>query len=73
MLQYWSMAWPVQLLRDDPLHLAGRLFDANIFHPYPHTLAYTDHLLGATLLNQSADENYMLHTGNHVGFTCALV
>ena len=28
MLQYWSMAWPVQLLRDDPLHLVGRLFDA---------------------------------------------
>ena len=60
MLQYWSMAWPVQLLRDDPLHLAGRFFDANIFHPYPHTLAYTDRLLGATLLVLPA----LLLTGN---------
>ena len=45
MLQYWTMAWTRHALATDP----GRLFDANIFHPYPHTLAYTDHLLGATL------------------------
>lgn len=44
-LQYWSMAWTVHALRTDPT----RLWHANIFYPYDYTLAYADHLLGATI------------------------
>jgi hypothetical protein len=40
-LNIWSMAWVVHQLPRSPLHL----FDANSFHPYPHTLAYSEHLL----------------------------
>lgn len=43
--QYWSMAWAVHALRTDPL----QLWNGNIFYPYPNTLAYADHLLGATI------------------------
>src|SRR5215210_90888 len=45
MFQYWTIAWAAHALETDP----RQLFDANIFYPYPHTLAYSDHLLGATL------------------------
>jgi hypothetical protein len=45
MLQYWSLAWAAHALRTAP----ARLFEANIYYPYAHTLAYTDHLLGATI------------------------
>jgi hypothetical protein len=38
----WRLAWIAHQLPRDPLHL----FDANIFHPEPNTLAYSD----ATLL-----------------------
>jgi hypothetical protein len=38
----WRLAWVAHALRTDPRHL----FDANIFHPAPHTLAFSD----ATLL-----------------------
>ncbi|MFN8516345.1 MAG: hypothetical protein U0841_27935 [Chloroflexia bacterium] len=43
--QYWSMAWTVHALRTDPM----QLWNGNIFYPYPNTLAYADHLLGATI------------------------
>lgn len=43
--QYWSMAWTVHALRTDP----AQLWHGNIFHPYPYSLAYADHLLGATI------------------------
>jgi hypothetical protein len=38
----WRIAWIAHALGNDPRHL----FDANIFHPHPRTLAYSD----ATLL-----------------------
>jgi hypothetical protein len=37
-LSMWRLGWIAHALRADPRHL----FDANIFHPLPKTLAYTD-------------------------------
>ncbi|HET8626156.1 MAG TPA: hypothetical protein VFL91_01985 [Thermomicrobiales bacterium] len=69
-LQYWSMAWEVHVLRTDPLHFYPRVFDANIYYPYPHTLAYTDHLLGSTFLVLPV----ILASGNVVlGFNLAVL
>ena len=50
-LNAWAISWVAHRLPTDPLHL----FDANIFHPAPHTLAYSEPLLvpgliGAPLL-----------------------
>ena len=38
LLNVWITAWDGHQLLSDPLHL----FDANIFHPYPRTLAYSE-------------------------------
>jgi hypothetical protein len=45
-LNLWALAWTSEHLVRSP---AG-LFDANIFFPHPHTLAYTDHFIGEALL-----------------------
>ncbi|NWJ95248.1 MAG: hypothetical protein HXX20_05635 [Chloroflexi bacterium] len=44
--QMWSMGWVIHTLFRDPAHL----FQANIFYPYPNTLAYSDHLILQSLL-----------------------
>lgn len=41
-LTMWILAWDVHALTTAP----GRLFDANIFHPAPTTLALAEHMLG---------------------------
>jgi hypothetical protein len=41
-LVMWILSWDWHALTTDPL----RLFDANIFHPAPNTLAASEHLLG---------------------------
>jgi hypothetical protein len=41
MLNEWAIAWIAHQLPRDPL----RLFDANIFHPEKHTLAYSEPLI----------------------------
>ncbi len=46
LLNVWITAWDGHQLLSDPLHL----FDANIFYPYPRTLAYSELLLGNALL-----------------------
>ena len=46
LLNVWITAWDGHQLLDDPLHL----FDANIFHTYARTLAYSELLLGNGLL-----------------------
>jgi hypothetical protein len=46
LLNVWITAWDGHQLLSDPLHL----FDANIFHPYPRALAYSELLLGNGLL-----------------------
>lgn len=42
----WRLDWVAYRLRSDPLHL----FDANIFHPEPRTLAYSDAMLVPALV-----------------------
>jgi hypothetical protein len=46
LLNVWITAWDGHQLLSDPVHL----FDANIFAPYPRTLAYSELLLGNGLL-----------------------
>src|SRR5262245_44408464 len=46
LLHVWTLAWGQHGLATDPLHV----LDANIFHPYPLTLLYSDHLLGLAVL-----------------------
>lgn len=45
-LNVWAMAWVAHQLPRDPVHL----FDANSFHPYARTLAFSEHLLVPALL-----------------------
>jgi hypothetical protein len=40
-LNQWTLAWVAHAVAHQPL----RLFEANIFHPEPHTLAYSEHLV----------------------------
>jgi hypothetical protein len=42
----WTIAWDLHALVEKPL----RLFDANIFFPERHTLAYSEHLVGSALV-----------------------
>ena len=42
----WRLDWVAYQLRHDPVHL----FDANIFHPEPRTLAYSDAMLVPALV-----------------------
>lgn len=45
-LNAWGISWVSHQLLADPL----RLFEANIFHPLPHTLAFSEHLTVPGLL-----------------------
>jgi hypothetical protein len=40
-LNVWAVDWVARTLPTDPVHL----FDANIFHPAPRTLAYSEPLI----------------------------
>jgi hypothetical protein len=42
----WTLAWDAHALRTAPLSI----FDANIFHPEPRTLAYSEHQIGSAVL-----------------------
>jgi hypothetical protein len=54
----WTLSWDVHAL----LHQPHRLFDANIFHPEPRTLAYSEHLVGSALVGAP----FLLATDNPV-------
>ena len=54
----WTLSWDVHALLHQPL----RLFDANIFHPEPRTLAYSEHLAGSAVLGAP----FLLATDNPV-------
>jgi hypothetical protein len=41
----WTLGWDVHALSRNPL----AIFDANIFHPEPRTLAYSEHQIGSAL------------------------
>src|SRR6187401_37717 len=45
-LYLWTLGWDLHALKTDPL----RIFDANIFFPERHSLAYSEHLIGAAVL-----------------------
>ncbi|MFN7984434.1 MAG: hypothetical protein U0Q11_21530 [Vicinamibacterales bacterium] len=45
-LYAWTLAWDAHALLHRPL----AIFDANIFHPYARTLAYSENLIGAAML-----------------------
>jgi hypothetical protein len=50
-LNLWVLGWGMHAWTTDPLGvLAGHAFDANIFHPAPGTLTYSDHLLLQSLV-----------------------
>jgi hypothetical protein len=45
-LNLWILGWGMQAVLSNPAGLfTGAVFNANIFHPAPGTLAYSDHLL----------------------------
>jgi len=46
LINVWIMRWDVHALLTDP----AQLFQANIFYPYPHSLAYNEHLLPAAAI-----------------------
>ncbi len=58
LLQVWIARWVQHALVTDPLHL----YDANAFHPFRHTLAYSDSNVPAALLAAPV----FLLTGNAV-------
>ncbi|MCM3878592.1 MAG: hypothetical protein ND807_00650 [Vicinamibacterales bacterium] len=45
-LNAWTMAWVAHQVVHDPLHL----FDANIFYPERHTLAFSEHLFVQSMM-----------------------
>ena len=45
-LYLWTLAWDVHAFVHQPV----LIFDANIYHPYPNTLAYSENLIGSALL-----------------------
>jgi len=42
----WTLAWDVHAFTHQPL----RIFDANIYYPLRHTLAYSENLIGSALV-----------------------
>ena len=67
----WTLSWDVHALLHQPL----RLFDANIFHPEPRTLAYSEHLLGSALFGAPfllASDNPVLALNVVVLLSCVL-
>jgi hypothetical protein len=46
LLQIWTLKWELHQLARDPL----RLYDANIFTPFPQPLAYSESMLATALL-----------------------
>ena len=45
-LYIWALGWDVHAF----LHHPFSIFDANIFYPFKHTLAYSENVLGSAIL-----------------------
>ncbi|HEX6163974.1 MAG TPA: hypothetical protein VFZ31_11440 [Vicinamibacterales bacterium] len=43
----WTLGWDAYAFLNQP----GRIFDANIYHPYANTLAYSENLIGTALVS----------------------
>ncbi len=61
----WRLAWVVRALFNDPTHM----FDANIFHPEPDTLAYSDAMIVPSLF---AAPLFWIHVPRMVVYTIVL-
>jgi hypothetical protein len=67
----WTLSWDVHALLSRP----HRLFDANIFHPEPRTLAYSEHLVGSAVIGAPfllASDNPVLAMNVIVLLSCVL-
>jgi len=67
----WTLSWDVHALLHQPL----RIFDANIFHPEPRTLAYSEHLIGSAVIGAPflwATDNPVLALNVIVLLSCVL-
>ncbi len=67
----WTLSWDVHALLHQPL----RLFDANIFHPEPRTLAYSEHVVGSALVGAPflvASDNPVLALNVVILLSCVL-
>jgi hypothetical protein len=42
----WTLAWDIHAFTSQPL----AMFDANIFYPFKHTLAYSENLIGSAII-----------------------
>ncbi len=49
LLEAWTLKWDAHSLLAGPAAL-GQIWDANIFYPYPHTLAFSEHLFSSALI-----------------------
>lgn len=54
----WTLAWDAYAFTHQPL----RIFDANIYYPYRHTLAYSENLIGSAFFAAPV----LWLTGNHI-------
>jgi hypothetical protein len=70
-LYIWTLAWDTHAFISQPL----RIFDANIFHPYANTLAYSENLIGSAFFAAPViwlTENLVLATNLVALLTCVL-
>ena len=67
----WTLGWDAYALLNQPLHL----FDANIYHPYANTLAYSENLLGSAIVSSPViwlTGNILLGTNLAALLSCVL-
>jgi hypothetical protein len=67
----WTLGWDVHAFLEQPL----RIFDANIYHPYANTLAYSENLIGSAFFAAPIvwlTGNVVLATNLVALMTCAL-
>jgi hypothetical protein len=67
----WTLSWDVHALLSRP----HRMFDANIFHPEPRTLALSEHLVGSAVIGAPfllASDNPVLAMNVIVLLSCVL-
>ncbi|MBY0494602.1 MAG: hypothetical protein K2Y23_10335 [Cyanobacteria bacterium] len=67
----WTLAWNAYAFLNQPLHL----FDANIYHPYANTLAYSENLIGSAFFAAPitwATGNLLLATNLTALLSCVL-
>ena len=67
----WTLGWDAYAFLNQPLHI----FDANIYHPYANTLAYSENLIGSAFVAAPIiwlTDNIPLATNLTALLTCVL-